>query len=80
MAVKTNYDAACEVLEGKYGNGMERKERLEADGFSYDAVQSIVNCLVKDRNRDAAQGNFDKFLEVTVNLNEYNGITLKFIQ
>ena len=77
---KTNYEVACEVLEGKYGNGPERKQRLEADGFSYEAVQSIVNCLVKDRNREAAQGNFDKFLEVTVNLNEYNGITLKFIQ
>ena len=80
MAVKSNYDIACEVLEGLWGNGPVRKEKLEAAGYSYAAVQSIVNCLVKDRNRDAAQGNFDKFLEIEVDLNEYNGINLKFKQ
>ena len=78
--VKTNYEAACAVLDGKYGNGMERKELLEADGFNYSAVQSIVNCLVKDRNRDAAQGNFGKYMEVEVDLSEYDGINLKFKQ
>ena len=80
MAVKTNYEVACEVLDGLWGNGPERKQRLENAGFSYAAVQSIVNCLVKDRNREAAQGNFDKFLEIEVDLNEYNGINLKFKQ
>lgn len=77
---KSNYDIACEVLDGLWGNGPERKERIENAGYSYSAVQSIVNCLVKDRNRDAAQGNFNKFLEVEVDLNEYNGINLKFKQ
>ena len=75
---KTNYDIACEVLDGVWGNGPTRKEKIEAAGYSYPAVQSIVNCLVKDRNRDAEQGNFNRFLEVEIDLDEYDGINLKF--
>lgn len=77
---KTNYDIACEVLDGKWGNGTERYRRITDAGFSYEAVQSIVNCLIKDRNREAASGNFDRFLEIEVDLSEYNGINLKFTQ
>ena len=78
MAQKTNYDIACEVLDGKWGNGLERKERIESAGYSYSAVQSIVNALVNDRNREAAQGNFEKFLTVEIDLDEYDGLNLKF--
>ena len=73
--MKSNYDIACEVLEGKYGNGEERKKALWDLGYNYEAIQSIVNCLVKDRNRDTEQG---KFLEVEVDLDIYDGINLKF--
>lgn len=73
--MKTNYQAACEVLEGKYGNGTERYERLTAEGFNYDAVQSIVNVLIKDRNRKDP----GVFLEVEVDLSKYAGLNLKFI-
>ena len=38
---------AREVISGKYGNGTERKRRLEADGYDYDEVQKIVNRIVK---------------------------------
>lgn len=34
---------ATEVLEGRWGNGAERKERLETAGYNYDEVQKIVN-------------------------------------
>ena len=78
MGQKTNYDIACEVLDGKWGNGPERKERIESAGYSYPAVQSIVNALVNDRNREAAQGNFDRFLTVEIDLDEYDGLNLKF--
>ena len=74
--MKTNYDIACEVLEGLWGNGPERKIRIEDAGFSYSEVQSIVNCLVKDRNRNVE--NFDRFLEVEIDLDEYDGLNLKF--
>ena len=34
---------STEVIEGKWGNGQERKDRLTAEGYDYNAVQSIVN-------------------------------------
>lgn len=34
---------AFEVLDGKWGNGEERKQRLKAAGYDYDAVQAEVN-------------------------------------
>lgn len=40
---KTNEQIAAEVIAGKWGNGDERKKRLAAAGYSYDAVQAIVN-------------------------------------
>ena len=80
MALKTNYEIACEVLEGKWGNGPERKERLEDAGYTYTAVQSIVNVLVNERNREAAQGHFERFLTVEIDLDEYDGLNLKFIK
>ena len=41
--LKSNSVIAQEVLEGKWGNGAERKRRLEAAGYNYNAIQSIVN-------------------------------------
>lgn len=35
------------VLNGKYGNGAERKKRLEAEGYDYAAVQKEVNKILK---------------------------------
>ena len=39
-------DIAHEVIQGDWGNGEERKERLEAAGYDYDAVQQRVNELL----------------------------------
>ena len=44
----SNYDIAKEVISGKWGNGEDRKQRLTAAGYDYNAVQSIVNSLIKD--------------------------------
>ena len=33
------------VLAGLYGNGEERVERLEAEGYDYNEVQDCVNDL-----------------------------------
>ena len=38
---------ADEVRDGKWGNGSERKERLEAAGYNYHEVQDRVNELCK---------------------------------
>lgn len=32
-----------EVLAGKWDNGSERKKKLQAAGYDYDAIQTIVN-------------------------------------
>lgn len=35
------------VIAGAYGNGEERKKKLEAEGYDYKRVQSCVNDLLK---------------------------------
>ena len=40
---KTNEDIADEVILGLWGNGEERKRRLEEEGYDYDVIQEIVN-------------------------------------
>lgn len=44
---KTINELAKEVLAGKWGNGTERKAKLEAAGYDYNAVQAEVNKLSK---------------------------------
>lgn len=46
---KTVDELAKEVLNGKWGNGTDRKERLTAAGYDYSAVQAKVNTLVKEQ-------------------------------
>lgn len=43
---KTVDELAKEVLQGKWGNGDDRKKRLTEAGYNYSAVQSKVNELV----------------------------------
>ena len=54
---KTNREVAQEVIEGKWGNGSERKERLTAAGYNYEAVQKAVNEILgkKKTNAEIAQ-------------------------
>lgn len=40
---KSNEVIAQEVLAGAWGNGDDRKNRLQAAGYDYNAIQSIVN-------------------------------------
>ena len=42
-SVKSNEQLADEVINGKWGNGTDRKNRLTAAGYNYEAVQAIVN-------------------------------------
>ena len=42
-ARKTNDQIADEVIAGQWGNGSERKKRLTAAGYDYNAVQQMVN-------------------------------------
>lgn len=44
-AAKTITQVAREVLNGKWGNGADRKQRLTAAGYDYNTVQKEVNRL-----------------------------------
>lgn len=39
-------EIAQEVVAGKWGNGSERKQRLEAEGYNYAEVQAAVNNIM----------------------------------
>ena len=44
MRIINNDDyIADKVCDGWFGNGVERRNRLEAAGYDYDKIQSIVN-------------------------------------
>ena len=36
-------EAAKKVIKGNYGNGKDRKKKLEDEGFCYYCVQNLVN-------------------------------------
>lgn len=40
---KSNDEIATEVINGKWGNGADRKNALTNAGYDYAAIQSIVN-------------------------------------
>lgn len=44
---KTNAQIVEEVINGKWGNGDERKKKLKAAGYDYAAIQKIVNKKLK---------------------------------
>lgn len=44
---KTNEEIAQEVLAGKWGNDVDRKNRLTEAGYDFKAIQAIVNTLVQ---------------------------------
>ena len=80
-AKKTNAELADEVIAGKWGNGEERKQRLTAAGYDYDAVQAIVNKLVQPQETvytvkkgDTLSGIAAKYGTTYQKLAKYNGI------
>ncbi|GHV09452.1 hypothetical protein FACS1894217_13810 [Clostridia bacterium] len=46
-ALKSIEEIAKEVINGNWGNGQERKDRLTAAGYDYATVQAKVNALLK---------------------------------
>ena len=45
-------ELAKEVIAGKWGNGNERREKLRANGYDYDAVQDRVNQILSKNTID----------------------------
>lgn len=71
---KTIDELAKEVIQGKWGNGQERKDRLTNAGYSYKEVQDKVNKLLSP----PVQPRFKKGDKVIpTNLVDYDGRFLK---
>ena len=47
---KTVEELAREVIQGKWGNGLDRKNRLTAAGYSYPDVQRRVDAIMSSKN------------------------------
>ena len=60
--VKTDIEVAYDVIDGKYGNGQERINRLRAAGYDPQSIQSIVNYLLKQPQRYNIPGYRDPYL------------------
>jgi LysM repeat protein len=54
-AKKSVAEVAKEVVNGKWGNGTDRKEKLEAAGYNYSEVQAAVNALVNGSTTTTAK-------------------------
>lgn len=80
---KDNYTLAREVLKGLWGNGLDRRSRLEAAGYDYMAVQTIVNALVNDASAPREDTTVEQIeitqertLEVDMDLSKYDAIKI----
>lgn len=71
-AKKSVAQIAQEVLDGKWGNGNDRKNRITKAGYNYNDVQKKVNELVAARNTRPKLGNKVK----TSATKDVNGVKL----
>lgn len=52
---KSVHQVAQEVLEGKWGNGADRRKKLEAAGYNYTAVQAEVNNILYGKKKKSVE-------------------------
>ena len=45
--MKSELEIAKEVIEGKWGIGKDRENRIKKAGYDYNAVQAYVNRMIK---------------------------------
>ena len=92
---KTNQEIAKEIFQGKWGENSERRRRLEAAGYNYDQIMSIVNAIADELPIDEILRRAEEYerehgitevnisgtetLEIDVDLNKYNSIKLNFV-
>lgn len=79
-AQKSVDEIAREVIAGKWGNGTDRKNRLTAAGYSYDAVQAKVNELLHAQSTSQAVYHTVKSGETLSGIARKYGTTVSTIQ
>ena len=74
---KSVEEVAQEVIEGKWGNNPERKQRLEEVGYDYNEVQSLVNELMAKKEEPKKEESLKVGDKVKpTKLVDYNGTPL----
>lgn len=58
---------AIDVINGKYGNGLERKKLLEDAGYDYYEIQSIVEKIVFGVKEEMRRKTDRKILKIVKN-------------
>lgn len=53
--IKSTAEIAQEVIDGKWGSGQDRKNRLHAAGYDYAVIQAEVNRILKAKTEAVAQ-------------------------
>ena len=91
--MKDNYTVAVEVIAGLYGNGEERKQKLQELGYNFKEIQNLVNTLVYDgmtgaeaaarlKNQpssDPAPGPGSEYLQIEYDSAKYKGIVVNIL-
>lgn len=65
---KSVSELAQEVLSGLWGNGDDRKSRLTAAGYNYDAVQKAVNELLKNSVENTVESVKKKTIDTVISM------------
>lgn len=58
------------IIRGFYGNGTERKKRLEAEGYNYKEIQSLVNKKMAELVQDTIDGKYGNGKERKIKLGD----------
>ena len=81
--MKSNFEIAKEVIDGKWGNGDARRLSLQNAGYDYEAIQYLVNKIISGESVDvsttpdpANPNSTARLLNVEVDLTKYDGVTL----
>lgn len=81
--MKSNFEIAKEVVDGKWGNGETRRISLQNAGYDYEAIQYLVNKIVSGESVDTSvtpdpsnPNSTARLLNVEVDLTKYDGVTL----
>lgn len=66
-------ELAREVIEGKWGNGDDRKNRLQAAGYNYSEVQARVNEILNGGSKPAPRKSNEEIAREVINGQWGNG-------
>ena len=73
IPTKSIDELAREVINGKWGNGDDRKNRLQAAGYNYSEVQAKVNEILNGGNRPAPKKSNEEIAKEVINGKWGNG-------